>query len=419
MKTLHFYLTRQVISALLMAVVVFTFVLLLGSVLKEISTMVVNGQLPAAVMWRAIGLLIPFVLVYALPMGMLTATLLVFGRFSADQELTAVRAGGISLVSLVTPILLLSVGLSLVCAIINLQIAPQFRVAYKELVFRAGLENSTTLLPEDRFVDNIPGYIIYVRKRDGNDLRDVRFYRLEGDQIVTRVSAERGKLVVDKTASTMRLQLENAIVEQRIPKEKKPLTPAPDSISISNGIHPVTRRELLPGFWTLVEKTARSPIASPSSSEAKSEEFEWHSMIQDAFEPEPPLDLKPAAQSHGKPKLSDLTFAQLRSEIEKLEGQGVDATPAIVQLHRQVAFAFASLGFTLIGIPLGVRAHRRETSAGVAMALILVLIYYSFFVLGQSLQTHPQFAPHLILWLPNFVFQAVGAVLLWRANRVG
>jgi lipopolysaccharide export system permease protein len=389
MKTLHAYLTRQVLASLLLGMAVFTFVLLIGDGLKEILPLLISGQVRPGTVLEAIGLLIPFFWVYALPMGLLTATLLVFGRFSADQELTAARASGISLLSLVTPVLLLSLFCCALSAWINLDLGPRSRVLFKDLIFQARADVARFQLPERQFIRDFPGFIIYVDKNHGGNLQDVMIFKLQNEtNVTTTIRAPQGRLKVDPQKKALMLDLLNAQMVKINPNGSV-------TINFFKG---------------------------------------WSS-----YSYQLPSTSKPAYH----PAISDMTFWQLQNELDDLnrklslppdveevgpEGhlapssemakQREDLTePLRVEMHRQVAFSFACFSFTLIGIPLGIRVHRRETNVGVAMALILVLIYYAFIMLGESLSARPDFAPHLIFWLPNFIFQAVGAVLLWRANR--
>ena len=389
MKTLHFYLTRQIVASLLLTVLVFTFVLLLGNALREILPLLVSGQVKFGMVAQAIGLLVPFVWVFALPMGMLTATLLIFGRFSADQELTAVRASGISLLSLVSPILLLSLGLCGVSALVNMYVGPTCRVAYTNLRFKLQAEFSSAYLPEGRFIKDFPGYIFYVGKNRKGELEDIMVFALKGEtNVLYTLRAPRGKMEPDVPNRRLNLTLYDV-----------------KHITLGEG------RSFLSSFAEV--------------------------RLQ--------LDLEPQRQTPSKPKIDDMTFRELRAEARDLErrtglplsredlspqqrqarkqeweqGRRELLTPVLFHIHRQVAFSFACFGFTLLGIPLGIRVHRRETNVGIAVALLLVAVYYSFIIVGQSLSTRPEYMPYLIVWVPNFLFQAVGAVLLWKANRGG
>jgi len=390
LKTLHNYLTRQVLASLLLTVAVFTFVLVLGNGLRGILEVLVNGHARFGTVVEAVGFVIPFVLIFALPMGLLTTMLLVFGRFSADQELTAARASGISLLSLITPVLLLSLLCCGLSAWINMEIGPQCDVAYKRLLSGMGVElmnlqSPERLLPEGQFIRDFPGYIFYTEKNNKGKLENVVVLQLENETNVSlTITAPSGNLEMNPSNKEIFVHL----FQPRV------LT--------SSGI-----------TWNSTEFT--SPNLYPTN------------------------DL---SQKFSKPKLSDMTFWQLRDELADRERElslpplaatnsvaspaqlreaaqrRADLTEQVrVEMSRQIAFPFACFGFTLVGIPLGIRVHRRETNIGVAVALGLVLVYYSFIILAESLSTRAEFAPHMIIWLPNFIFQAVGAVLLWRANK--
>ncbi|MBM3875300.1 MAG: YjgP/YjgQ family permease [Verrucomicrobia bacterium] len=368
MKTLHLHLTRQVLQTLVMTVLVFTFVLLLGNVLREVMAMLVSRQATPGGVARAIALLIPYVLVFALPMGLLTATLLVFGRFSADQELTAARAGGISLLALVAPVLALAAALSLLSAAVNCEVAPRCRVAYKALLDDLRNIPPTALIPENKFVTDFDGWVVYVARRRGEVLEDVLLFRLEKGEVVQRTRARRATITVNAAERELEFNTEDTSIFLRVQREQ------------------------------------------PSGPEAVWQPVHVGEMTV-------PMKFKPAVEQDAKPKLSEMTFTQLRAELREARARGLETSPILVQLHRMVSFSFACIGFTLVGIPLGIHAHRRETSAGVAMALLLVLVYYSFFILGQALEMRAAWQPHLLMWVPNFLFQCLGAWLLWRADR--
>ncbi|HEX5222852.1 MAG TPA: LptF/LptG family permease [Verrucomicrobiae bacterium] len=387
MKTLHFYLLRQVIASLLMTVIVFTFVLLLGNLLKEILGLLVNGQASLGTVFQAIALLVPFVWVFALPMGMLTATLLVFGRFSADQELTAARAGGISLISLASPILVLSLLLSGLSAWVNMDLGPNSREKYKDLLFKFTTEISSAQLPEGRYIRDFPGYMFYIGKNRGGGLEDVWVYKLgNSTNSPSAIFAPRGKLAINKTNLTISVQLFEA-----------------KGVLFKDG-HPtyVSNAE-----WTLEE--FKIP-GMDLSRKASLRDMSFRELLAELRELESDLSKPLELVKPNDPKAKEKRAA-IQEQMRDL------TSPARVQLHRQVAFSFACFGFTLIGIPLGIRVHRRETNVGFAIAIVLVLVYYAGIMLGLSLAKKPEFLPHLILWVPNFIFQVVGAVLLWRANR--
>jgi lipopolysaccharide export system permease protein len=384
-KTLHNYLTRQVLASLFLTVAVFTFVLLIGNVLKEILPMLVSGHARIDSVLEAIGLLIPFVWVFALPMGLLTAMLLVFGRFSADQELIAARASGISLLALITPVLLLSLLCCGVSAWINMELGPQCRVAYVNLFFKLRADLLNVQIPEGQFVRDFPGFIFYTEKNHEGNLQDVIVLKLENETNVSvTVRAPRGRIEVDAPNKQLILHLFDA---------RSVTTGA----QVSIGATP----ELI---YPLSMNAGTNKVFKPSISD-----MTFWQLRDELAELDKKLGLPPDAATNS---------VQLRAQLADARKQRKDLTePIRVEMNRQIAFSFACFGFTLVGIPLGIRVHRRETNIGVAIALGLVLIYYCFILTGKALSARPEFAPHLIVWLPNFIFQAVGVVLLWRANR--
>jgi lipopolysaccharide export system permease protein len=277
-----------------------------------------------------------------------------------------------------------------VSALINLQLAPQCRIAYKKLLFEVGTSQAVGSIPEKTYLKDFnSNCVVYISKVRETNLEDVLVVKLHDNRYESFSRADRGVISYNPSNRVFTVILSNAhqVVFRDDGRLPQPVLTGTAEFSFTNAMPRADRRNMDLSdmtFFQLREKL--------------------HD-LEKLLETSAPVE--------------KMSTDDLREKLRQLKSQKkLDLTlPVRVQMHRQVAFSFACIGFTLLGIPLGIRAHRRETTFGIAVALVLVVIYYSFFLLGLSLETRPELAPHLILWVPNFLFQAAGMVLLWRANR--
>ena len=370
MKILPKYITRQLGITLIFSLGVFTFVLLLGRILRQLSEMLVNRQVGLGIIARFIVLMLPYVLSFTLPMAMLAAALLVFGRLSADNEITAIRASGVGLGRVAAPVIVLAVLLGGVCFYVNASLAPQCGFQFRTLFLRLSMDNPMALLEENAYIHDFPGYVIRVAHKKGNTIQDVELFTLNGEGVViSRLRAQTG-IVTGKPAEG-RLLLDLYKVTGDLRDEKEP-----------NNVHKIT-----PGTTA------------------------------DHYPVE--LDIKQVfRQARAARELPDLTFGEVLDEIVQRRTAGMYPAAALMEAHQRVAGAVACVAFTLIGIPLGIKTSRRETSIGIALSLGLALIYYFTMVFAKTLSGRPDCFPEVILWTPNLIFEFLGIWLLWRVSRV-
>jgi len=101
--------------------------------------------------------------------------------------------------------------------------------------------------------------------------------------------------------------------------------------------------------------------------------------------------------------------------MEKAKTAREEQMKLAIVYHDKLNLALAVFSFALIGVPLGIRVSRRETSANLGLALGLVLSYYILTVMVKWLDRHPEYRPDLLLWLPNVIFLALG---VWMFRRI-
>lgn len=371
MKILYFYILRRILLALLLTLFTIVFVFVAVNLLRELFQLIATAHASVGVTIKAIFLLCPFVAFFALPISLLTACVIVFGRFTADGELLAARSSGVGLIELSFPILILSLVICILTAVFGFEISPRARISYKALLQEFLEKSPSAILVEDLFIKDIPGYILYINTIKGNELKGLKIYRLDSETYsdISSDSNTSGPSVIaliSAPRATFKMDLEHRLFHIEFPEAEV--------------------------LWVRNWQLARVTDAQLA------------------------LPMPYKEQRQLRPKISEMRIRELQNALYEAAALGIDPTPITFQIHRISAFSFASFAFIMIGIPLAVITHRRETSIGVAIGLALMLIYYVFFVIAQAWRDEPRMYPQLIVWIPNFLYGAIGCYLFWRID---
>jgi len=378
MPLLHRHIFKSVLFTSAAAVGLFAFVLMIGNMVKDLMGYVVAGQLKPEMFAELVLLLLPFVISYALPFGMLTGVLLVLGRMSADHEVTAMRAAGLSLRWIARPIMALAVLGVLLATVVNFQFMPWARVAYHVELGNAVRFNPLSFIIPRTFIRDFPGKVLYVGEKSGDGVKDFWLWELDGQGRVRNFArAASGSFDFDEKTSELILNLNHVEVETRDSKD------------------PEAFGELRPSLIS-ERLSVRLPLSGLFNKSAFRPKLDWLTYPELMAERRRLAQPVPEAERH-------------RRELDRMRLEMV--------VQGKLTTAFAVFSFALVGIPLGIKVSRRETSANLGLAVGLAMAYYFLTIVVGWMDKHPELRPDLMLWLPNMLFLGVGVWLFWRVDR--
>lgn len=374
-KILNSYIAKSVASSAAAAILFIGFIFGAVNLLRDVLVYLLDGRIPLGLFLKLSWDMAQFVGTYAVPIGMLIAVLLVLGRMSADNEITAMRTSGLSILQIARPILVLAlIGVGVELGI-NFYLMPRSRVSYHEELEKALRDTASNFFVPRTFMREIPGTVIFFDKKDGKTYQNLWVWLLDKQQRVTHIyHAASAVIDFDLDRGSLRILPFEGNIEARTAAD--PENPG----GYNNILH-------VDGTDGPVE----IPLGDFMGKRGFRVKLDWLTL---------PQLLERRAELANDPNATD-----------------IDRLKVTLTIHNKLTFSLGVLSFALLAIPLGIRTQRKESSANIGIAMLLVVIYYVLSIAVGWLDKRPDLHPEILVWLPNAVFIAAGLWLLRRVER--
>ena len=362
MKILSRYIWKEFMANLGLGLLIFTFVLMLDH-LFELVDLLLNKGVGLALTIQLLFLLLPSSLSLTLPTACLLAALLTYGRLSEANEITAMRASGLSAWTYArTPIVTAIIIVAFLIPF-NTTWAPHAHARFRDLYVRVLQRNPLVRIEEKTFTE-IGDYHLYVNKKKAKskEMTGITIYQTPVDGPPLRIFAERGSASV-KPEAGITFHLQDGHIEKIDPEK-------PDQ-----------------WFYTAF-KTYQLNIP-------------FHTKGQ------------PSSRS-----LEEMDNRELGARIRELRRKHLPYPLFACERQLRWALAVTPLLFVALSIPLAIRVKRGGRSIGFGISLIVMVVYYALIMGGMGIGQRGQWPAWLAVWLSNMILAIVTTIFTLRFFNV-
>ncbi len=356
MKILRSYLIREVARPFGGSLIIFTFVLVSGNIIRLIELIITKG-IPLIDVGKLFLWQIPSLSSYIFPMAILTSLLMTLGRLSADLEITAMKASGLNIFRLELPLIFIGLAFSLFSIVLNNEIIPYARFASRRIIKQIGFKKPVAHFEPGTFIRTFEHHILFFYGVHNNILSNIRIYEPLDDLPARTIIARQGEIIASSEKGTVKLRLYDGTSDEPDPQDPK-------------------------RFYKLNFKTYSITLRLPKDTDG-------------------PMAKKP----------KEMNIQELISERNNLLEKSIYPYPINTEIQKKISVSFACLTFILIGFPLGILSRRGSRSIAFGLSLIVLIVYYLLLAGGEALALQGLVKPIWSMWLGNITIGLGGIIL--------
>ncbi|HID32383.1 MAG TPA: YjgP/YjgQ family permease [bacterium (Candidatus Stahlbacteria)] len=404
MKTTDLQILRDYIYPFTFSLFALTFILFLQQLFRLIDLLVSKGVSISLVGGVFINSL-PFIISSTVPMAILTATLMTFGRMAHDNELTVIFASGVRMIRLIRPLIIFNLITAILLILFNNLIVPNANYQVRKLMIEIIRKRPGVKLRSGVFTDEFPGYTIYIGSIDNrtSEVRDLTIYERKSRTIIT---APAGRALTTDGGNTYIFELTNGEMHE----------------PLSDG-----------GYRRMKFKNQRLVIKTQTGSGRRKSKHRGDremtiGMLGDAMHKEKKknegllkhlkdLTLRAVDRyQNSGPRGVDLLLGQISSQIRKMKFSQRRISRYQVEIEKKIAIPFAVVIFLFLGAPLGYLVRRGGILGGI-LAIVFFSLYYILLITGEELADRALLPPTLAIWLPNIVIGLIALHFYLKVDR--